>query len=118
MFGEIDLWFASQVIQLFEQLWTDGQEIATAQSSNLVDVAEGSAHDLGLVVELLVVLVDLGDALNSRILQEIELLDTLLGNKPIEDASDKWTDQGDTRFGASNSLKLTKTIKMMKNEFR
>ena len=64
----------------------DGQVIASSEFSDLASVTERSAHDNGLVSELLVVVEDAAHALDTRVLRGGELL-LLRCLEPIEDSA-------------------------------
>lgn len=68
------------------------------------DVAEGGTHDNGLVTEGLVVLVDLGNRLDSGVLLVGVVRVGVLGLVVVEDATDEGGDEGHTGLRACNGL--------------
>jgi hypothetical protein len=70
----------------------------------MTHVAEGSTHNDGLVTEGLVVLVDLGNGLDTGVLLVGVVGVRVLGLVVVEDATDEGRDEGDTSLSASNSL--------------
>eukprot|EP00754_Rhynchopus_humris_P018783 Rhum_TRINITY_DN14614_c20_g1::Rhum_TRINITY_DN14614_c20_g1_i1::g.104443::m.104443 len=91
--------------QLVQQGRSDGQVVAARQVLDLVGVAEGRAHDDGLVAELLVVVVDLRHALDTRVVQAREVLRRLRRLVPVEDASHERRDQRHARLRARHRLR-------------
>jgi hypothetical protein len=90
-------------LQLFQQLGRDGEQVAAAELDDLAGVAEAGAHDDRLVAELLVVVIDLGDGFDARVLRAAIVL-AGAGLVPIENATDEWRDKGDLGFGAGYGL--------------
>ena len=91
------------VLQLLQQLGRNGQQIAARKLFNLTDVAEAGAHNLRLVSELLVVVVDLRNGVNPGILfRRVVLARIVL--IPVQDATDERRDKRHLCFGAGNSL--------------
>ena len=48
-------------LQVLQQRRSNGQQIAASKSLDLSNISEGSAHDLGVVAVLLVVVEDVSD---------------------------------------------------------
>lgn len=69
------------------------------------DVSEGSTHHNCLIVELFVIIVDLCDRYNARILMWSISFFVRVGNMPIQNATNKWWNQSSTGFSTSNSLR-------------
>ena len=92
--------------ELGQQLGSDGQQIAAGQFLDLAGVAEARAHDLRLVAELLVVVVDRRDRLHAGIVGALVVLAGVL-LVPVEDAADEGRDQRDLGFGAGDGLVQT-----------
>ena len=66
----------SVLLQLAEQIGRDGEQIAAGQLDDLADVAEARAHDLGLVVEFLEIIVDCVDGVDAGVLGGRDLFDS------------------------------------------
>ena len=81
----------------------DGQVVAAGQFGDFAHISETGAHDNGLVAELLVVVEDLFDALNTWIFccRIVLLVGCLV---PVEDATHEWGDQEGSCLSGSNSL--------------
>lgn len=86
-----------------EKTYGDGKVVAASELSDLASVAERSAHDNGLVAELLVVVVDLLDGLHTRVLL---LGVVLLGGslEPVKDTADEGGDEEGTGLGGGDGL--------------
>jgi hypothetical protein len=83
----------------------NGEVVAASKLGDLADAAEGGAHDDGLVAVLLVVVEDLLDALDARVL----LLAVLLLSRrlvPVEDAADEGRDEEGTGLSSGDGLDL------------
>lgn len=83
--------------------YRDGQVVNTSKLSDLADVSERSAHDDGLVAELLVVVEDVLDGLDTGVL----LLGVVLlvgGLVPVKDTADEGGDEVSTGLGGSDGL--------------
>lgn len=85
--------------------WTyrDSQVVTASKLSDLANVSEGGAHDNGLVTELLVVVEDLLNRLDTRVL----LLGVLLLGRslePVEDTTDKGGDEVSAGLSSTNGL--------------
>ena len=90
-------------VKLGQQLGRDGEQIASSEFGDLADVAEAGAHDLRLVAEFLVVVVDGGDGLDSGVVGAgVVLAGVLL--VPVEDAADEGRDERDLGLGAGDGL--------------
>ena len=85
--------------------YRDGQVVNTSKLSDLADVSERSAHDDGLVAELLVVVEDVLDGLDTGVLLLGEVL-LGVGLVPVKDAADEGGDEEGTGLGGSDSLDL------------
>jgi hypothetical protein len=87
---------------------TESVSFALAPSSLLncehTHVSERSAHDDRLVAVLLVVVVNLLNTLNSRIVRSVIVALRLVLLVPVENPSDERRDQGDTGLGAGDRL--------------
>ena len=70
-------------------------------------VTERSTHDDGLVPVLLVVVVDLADGLNARVILIFVGGSGLVLLVPVQDTADEGRNEGDTSFGASYGLAET-----------
>ena len=85
------------------ETYRDGQVVNTGKLSDLTDVSERSAHDDGLVAELLVVVEDVLDGLDTGVL----LLGVVLlvgGLVPVKDTADEGGDEVSTGLGGSDGL--------------
>lgn len=83
----------------------NGEVVAASKLSDLADAPEGSAHNNGLVAVLLVVVEDVLDALDTRVL----LLGVLLlgrGLVPVKDTADKGRDEEGAGLSSGNGLNL------------
>lgn len=91
------------VLELLQQAGGDGQVIATSKLSDLANVAERSAHNNGVVAELLVVVVDALDGGNTGVLLlGVVLLGVSL--EPVEDTADEGRNEEGTGLGGGNGL--------------
>jgi hypothetical protein len=70
----------------------------------LTDIPEGSPHDNSLVPKLLVVVVDLGDRLDARVLEGLEALLSPVGHVPVKDSTHERRNQRHTRLSTGHSL--------------
>ena len=73
------------------------------QFLDFAEVAETGAHDLGFVVELLVVVVNAGNGLHAGIVGALVVLAGVFF-VPVEDAADEGRDEGYSGFGAGDGL--------------
>jgi hypothetical protein len=83
--------------------YSNGEVVAASELGDLADGAERSAHDNGLVAELLVVVEDAADRLDTGVL----LLGVLLlGSSlvPVKDATNEGGDEESVRLSSGNSL--------------
>ncbi|RUO95930.1 hypothetical protein BC936DRAFT_142945 [Jimgerdemannia flammicorona] len=96
-------------MELSEQIGADGKEIAPSELLDLAHGAEGRTHDDGIVTVLLVVVVDLGDGMDTGVLV---LIVVLAGGLlvPVKVTADVGRDQGDTSLSASDGLKNPRVI--------
>ena len=84
--------------------YRDGQVVNTSKLSDLADVSERSAHDDGLVAELLVVVENGLDGRNTGVL----LLGVLLlvrSLEPVENTADERADQEGAGLGGGDGLR-------------
>ena len=91
------------VLELLQKVWCDGEVIAAGKLGDLTDTAERGPHDDGLVAELLVVVEDGLDGLDTWVL----LLGVLLlggGLVPVENAADEWGDEEGVGLGGGDGL--------------
>ena len=77
------------------------------QESTGTDVTERGTHDDGLVSVLLVVVVDLADRLNTRVLLILVGGSGLVLLVPVQNTANEGRDESDTSLGTSNSLAET-----------
>ncbi|RUS24477.1 hypothetical protein BC938DRAFT_473523 [Jimgerdemannia flammicorona] len=98
-----------RIVELSEQIGADGKEIAPSELLDLAHGAEGRTHDDGFVTVLLVVVVDLGDGMDTGVLV---LIVVLAGGLlvPVKDTADEGRDQGDTSLSASDGLKSARKM--------
>lgn len=83
--------------------YRDGQVVATSELGNLAGVAERSAHDNGVVAELLVVVEDALHGLDAGVgAGGISL--SRLGLVPVEDTANEGRDQVGTGLSGCNGL--------------
>ena len=88
---------------MWEVTYGDGKVINTSQLSDLTKVSKRSTHDDGLVSELLIVIEDGLDGLDSGIF----LLGVCLSGAslvPIEDSANEGRDEEDAGFSSSDGL--------------
>ncbi|KAH3664294.1 hypothetical protein OGAPHI_004646 [Ogataea philodendri] len=78
-----------RIDQLLQKLWSDGQEVATGESSDLTNISERSTHDNGLVSVLLVVVEDLGHGLDTWVLLTFVSF-TGVSLVPVHNSSNEW----------------------------
>lgn len=88
---------------IFATTYGDSKVIATSELSDLTNVSERSAHDDGLVAELLVVVVDLDNGLDTGVLLLLVLL-LVVGLVPVKDTANEGRDQESTSLSGSNGL--------------
>ena len=90
--------------ELFEEFGSDGEQIAAGELEDFATVAEARSHDLGLVAELFVVVVDLRDGDDAGVfLGRVLFAGAFL--VPVEDAADEGGDEGRFGFSAGNRLR-------------
>jgi len=91
------------VVKLLEEVWRDGQVVATSQLGDFTLVSEGSTHYNGLVTELLVVVENALDRADTWVLRSRV---GLSGGSlvPIENTSDEWGDEVGTGLGGGDGL--------------
>jgi hypothetical protein len=91
------------VEEVLEQVGRDGQVVTASKLSDLASVSERGAHNNGVVTELLVVVEDLLDRLDTRVL----LLGVLLlggGLEPVKNTADEGGNKVSASLGGTNSL--------------
>lgn len=89
--------------KVLRKTYRDGEVVATSKLRDLADVAEGSAHDDGVVSKLLVVIVNALDALDTRVfLRAVVLLGG--GLVPVEDTTNKRGNEEGAGLSCSNCL--------------
>ena len=91
------------VVHLLEEVGGDGEVVAAGKLGDLAEVAEGGAHDDGLVVVLLVVVEDLDDGLDTGVVLGGVLL-LGVGLVPVEDTADEGRDEVGTGLGGGDGL--------------
>lgn len=91
------------VVHLLEEVGGDGEVVAAGELGDLAEVAEGGAHDDGLVVVLLVVVEDLDDGLDTGVVLGGVLL-LGVGLVPVEDTADEGRDEVGTGLGSGDGL--------------
>ena len=96
--------------ELVQKLGADGQLVASGEAADFAGVTERSAHDDGVVAELLVVLVDVANAEDARVILGGVLLLVGVLLEPVEDAAHEGRDES----GAG--LFVYKHIDMRKKE--
>jgi len=92
------------VVHLLEKIGGDGEVVAAGELGDLAKVAEGGAHDDGLVVVLLVVVEDLDDGLDTGVVLSGVLL-LGVGLVPVEDTADEGRDEVGTGLGGGDGLR-------------
>lgn len=92
-----------RVVQLLQQVGRDGQVVTARQLGDLARVAERGTHDDGLVAELLVVVEDGLDGLDTGVLLGgvVALVGVL---EPVEDTAHEGGDQEGTGLGGGDGL--------------
>ena len=90
--------------QLFEEVGGDREQVAAGKFEDFLFVAERGAHDLGLVAEFFVVIVDFGDRFDAGIFGGRVGGDAFVFLVPVEDAADERGDEGGFGFGAGDGL--------------
>ncbi len=90
--------------ELFEELGSDGEEVAAGEFFDLAGVAEARAHDDGLVAEFLVVVVDRGDGLDAGVVGAVVVAVGLVLLVPVENAAYEGRDEGGLGFGGGDGL--------------
>jgi hypothetical protein len=81
----------------------DSEVVASGELSDLTNVSERSAHDNGLVAELLVVVVNLNNGLDTGVLLLLVLL--LVGSLvPVKDTANEGRDEESTGLSGSDGL--------------
>jgi hypothetical protein len=91
------------VEEVLEQVGRDGQVVTASKLSDLASVSERGAHNNGVVTELLVVVEDLLDRLDTGVL----LLGVLLlggGLEPVKDTANEGGDEVSTSLSGTNGL--------------
>lgn len=91
------------VVELLKKSGGNGEVVAAGELGDLANVAEGGAHDNGLVVVLLVVVVDVDDGLDTGVVGGVVLL-LGVGLVPVEDTADEGRDEVGTGLGGGNGL--------------
>lgn len=86
----------------------DSKQVTASESLNLVGVSERGSHDDGLVVKLLVVVVDLSNALHAGVLQWGEGFLICVLHVPVVDSSHEGRDESYSCFSAGHCLKASK----------
>lgn len=81
----------------------DSEVVAASELGDLTNVSEGSAHDDGLVAELLVVVVNLNNGLDTRVLLLLVLL-LVVGLVPVKDTANEGRDEEGTGLSGSDGL--------------
>jgi hypothetical protein len=91
------------VVEVLQKVGGDGQVVTAGKLDDLASVTEGSTHDNGVVVVLLVVVEDVLDGLDTGVLLSsvIALVSSLV---PVKDAADEGRDQEGTGLSSSDSL--------------
>ena len=88
---------------MLEKVGGNGEVVAAGELGDLADVAEGGAHNDGLVVVLLVVVEDLDDGLDTGVVLGGVLL-LGVGLVPVEDTADEGRDEVGTGLGGGDGL--------------
>lgn len=91
------------VVQVLQQVGGDGQVVAAGQLGDLAGVAEGGAHDDGLVAVLLVVVEDGLDRLDTGVLLG-GVVALVGGLVPVENAAHEGGDQEGAGLGGGDGL--------------
>ena len=89
---------------MIQQFGRDGEQIASGQFRDLVEVAETGPHHLGAVAEGLEVVEDAGHGDHTRIFRTRIGITTGFRLEPIENATDERGDQGDSCLRAGHGL--------------
>src|SRR5580704_6399932 len=82
------------LLQLVQEIRTDGQQVRSSQTDDLIQVPEAGAHHLSFVAELLVVVVNTRDRDHAGILVVGNVLAAVL-LVPIVNAADEGGNQSD-----------------------
>lgn len=91
------------VVEVLQEVGGDGQVVTTSQLSDLADVTERGTHDNGVVAELLVVVVDVLDGLDTGVL--LGGVVALVGSlEPVKNATNEGRDEVGTGLGGGNGL--------------
>lgn len=85
------------------ETYRDSEVVAASELRDLASVTEGSAHDDSLVTELLVVVVDVLDRLDTRVLRRSVLL-VVGGLVPVEDTADEGRNEESASLSGSDGL--------------
>jgi len=93
------------VFQLIKQFRADGEQIASGQPHDLIDVPKTRSHELRFVSVFPIVVVDSRDGGKSRILVGRDLRATVRFPMPVINTTDERRDQRHTGFGARHSLR-------------
>lgn len=90
--------------ELGEELGGDGEEVTAGEGDDFAFVAEGCAHDFGVVAEFFIVVVDgfYGD--DAGVFVAFKVCAFGVCFMPVEDAADEGGDELDFRFGAGDGL--------------
>lgn len=91
------------VVEGLEEVRGNGEVVAASELGDLADVAEGGAHDDGVVVVLLVVVEDVDNRLDTGVVLGGVLL-LGVGLEPVEDAANEGRDEVGTGLGGGNGL--------------
>jgi hypothetical protein len=94
-----------RVVKLLEQVGGNGEVVASSELSDLADAAERGTHDDGLVAELLVVVENVLDRLDTGVL----LLGVLLlggGLVPVKDTANEGRNEESAGLSSSDGLDL------------
>lgn len=91
------------VEEVLQEVGGDGQVVTTSQLSDLADVTERGTHDNGVVAELLVVVVDVLDRLDTGVL--LGGVVALVGSlEPVKNATNEGRDEVGTGLSGGNGL--------------
>ena len=101
--GQRCRWSPAQAPAWPVRTYRDGQVVAAGKLGDLARVAEGGAHDNGLVAKLLVVVKDALDRGDAGVLL-LGVLLLVVGLVPVEDAADKGGDEEGVGLGGGDGL--------------
>lgn len=91
------------VVEVLKEVGGDGQVVTAGKLGDLANITEGGAHDDGVVAELLVVVVDILNGLNTRVLLG-GVVALVGGLEPVKDTANEGGDEVGTGLSGSDGL--------------